>query len=66
MNHIAQQHDVDVGAAVAKMGVGAGGVVWYSLTLNEWVAVVTIAYFVIQIVILLPKLFATIKGWVKR
>ena len=40
---------------VAKMGVGAGGAVLYSYTLNEWVAIVTLLYLSLQIILLIPK-----------
>lgn len=35
-------------------GAGAGVTIW-SLTLNEWVAAITIFYLFIQIIILAPK-----------
>ena len=51
-----------VGHEVDKLGLGIGGVLAgiTAVTLNEWVAIVTIIYFVFQIVISLPKLFDTL------
>lgn len=50
---------------VARIGGAAVGVTMYGITLNEWVALVTLVYLAIQIVILAPKAFAIIRGWVK-
>lgn len=44
--------------AAAKMGVGAAGVAIFGFTLNEWVAICTIIYFILQIGLLLPKYWA--------
>lgn len=41
------------------MTAGAGLVTLTAITLNEWVAIVTIVYFVIQILISLPKLISS-------
>ncbi len=41
--------------AAAKMAIGAGGAAAYGLTLNEWVAIFTIMYLILQIGLLLPK-----------
>lgn len=38
-----------------RFGVAAAGVTLYGLTLNEWVAVVTLVYLAIQIFILTPR-----------
>lgn len=43
--------------AAAKMTGGAVLTSATALTLNEWVAIVTILYFVLQIGLLLPKYF---------
>jgi hypothetical protein len=55
--------------ATMKLMPGAAGGILYRLTLEQWVAVVTIIYFVIQIIILLPKLFITVRGffnWLRK
>lgn len=49
--------------AAVKVSVGAGGVAAYNLTLNEWVALVTIAYLVLQIGLLLPKYWQILKEY---
>ena len=48
-------HEVD------KLGLGVGGFLAgvTAVTLNQWVAIVTLIYFIAQIVISLPKLFDT-------
>lgn len=46
---------VQTGIAGVKMTPAIGGAVWYSFTLQEWVAIVTIIYVVLQIGLLLPK-----------
>lgn len=43
------------------MAVGGGLAGLTAITLNEWVAIVTIVYFIIQIIIALPKLFDSVK-----
>lgn len=48
-----------------RIGGAAVGVTLYGITLNEWVAMVTLIYLVIQIVILSPKAFAIVRGWFK-
>lgn len=40
---------------------GAVGVSVWGFTLNEWVAVATLLYFIIQIIILAPKLEKTVR-----
>ena len=47
-------HD-DAKTAAVKMSVGAGGALLSGLTLNEWVAVATLIYVVMQIGLLVPK-----------
>ena len=41
--------------AVAKVTPAVAGAAWYGLTLQEWVAVVTIAYVLLQAGLLVPK-----------
>lgn len=55
--------DDDIRIAAAKMGVGAGGAVLYSLTLNEWVAIITIFYLLLQIGLLVPKYYEAISKY---
>jgi len=44
--------------------VGAGvGLTLYGITLNEWVAIATLIYLAVQIVILTPKACKTVKTW---
>lgn len=45
----------EVTTETGKFAVGGAGVTLYALTLNEWVAIVTIAYFVTQWLYLLWK-----------
>lgn len=52
-------------AAMVKMGIGAGGAVFYGLTLNEWVAVATLLYLAMQIGLLVPKYWRLLLGWWK-
>lgn len=51
--------------ATARAAGGAAGLTLYGVTLNEWVAIFTIAYFAVQIIILTPALSKTLKGWHK-
>ena len=55
--------DEETRVAVAKMGVAAGGVLFYGLTLNEWMAVITIIYVLMQIGLLIPKYWGAIKRY---
>ena len=55
-------HD-DAKAAAVKMGVGAGGAVLTGLTLNEWVALATLVYVVLQIGLLVPKYCRMFGAW---
>jgi hypothetical protein len=50
---------------VAGMKMAIGGFLsgMTVVTLNEWVAIVTIAYFVLQIGLLVPKYIKMFKGW---
>ena len=53
-------------AAAIKMSIGTGGAVLYGLTLNEWVAVATLAYLALQIGLLIPKYWKLIASWFKE
>jgi len=48
-----------------RIGGAAIGVTIYGLTLNEWVAAVTLIYLFVQIIILSPKAFGIVRGWFK-
>lgn len=50
-------------AAMVKMGIGAGGAVFYGLTLNEWVALATLVYLAMQIGLLVPKYWRLVRDW---
>ncbi|WP_138476157.1 hypothetical protein [Dyadobacter bucti] len=52
--------------AIAKMGVGASGAVLYSYTLNEWVAIVTLLYLVLQIGLLMPKYYEALSAYLRN
>lgn len=52
--------------AAAKMSIGAGGAAASALTLNEWVAICTILYLVLQIGLLLPKYVQIARDWLKN
>lgn len=52
------QHQVETG----RMAIGAVLAGITAITLNEWVAIVTILYFVINIFIALPKAVAAFRS----
>lgn len=51
--------------AAAKMSIGAVGAAASALTLNEWVAIFTILYLVLQIGLLMPKYLQIARDWLK-
>ena len=53
----------EVKTAAVKMSVGAGGAVAAGLTLNEWVALATLVYVVMQIGLLVPKYWHLLATW---
>lgn len=53
------QHKVDA----LKMGIAGGGTAASFLTLNEWVALATLIYVLLQIGLLLPKYFKAYTDW---
>jgi hypothetical protein len=57
-------HDENV--ALGKMAIGAAGATVAGLTLNEWVAIVTIIYVVAQLLLLIPKYAAMFRAWRAR
>lgn len=57
-NHIQQEAKLEA----IKAAPAAGGFVVYSLTLQEWVAIATLLYILVQIFILLHKHYHWIKN----
>lgn len=53
----------DVEQAALKITPAIGGTLWAGFTLNEWVAIITIIYVLLQIGLLLPKYYKHIKNW---
>jgi len=58
--------DTDSKIEAARIGGAAVGLTAYGITLNEWVALATLVYLIIQIFILMPKATVIIKSWFKR
>ncbi len=56
---------VDGKVEALRIGVSASVVTIAGLTLNEWVAICTIVYFVIQILILSPKALKIVRDYVR-
>jgi hypothetical protein len=65
MVNIAQRVVKMIDSAGAKIGIAVGGTV-LGLTWSEWAAIVTIVYVAMQIVVLLPKFYETVKRWVLK
>lgn len=61
-------HETRIETAVAgiKVAPAVSGSLIYALTLQEWVAIVTIAYVVLQIGLLIPKYYNGIKKLLKK
>jgi len=61
-------HETKVETVVAGIKVvpAVSGSLIYALTLQEWVAIVTIAYVVLQIGLLIPKYYNGIKKLLKK
>ena len=49
--------------AIAKVVPAVVGATLYGLTLQEWVAVATLVYVVLQVGLLLPKYWRGLRGW---
>ena len=58
------KHDVAIGAAKTAPAVVGAGI--FNITLNEWVAVATLAYITIQALILLHKHYYFVKDKSKK
>lgn len=59
----------ETAAAGAKIATGGGLLTLYGFTLNEWVAVVSIVYFLAQIFLLMPKLYRAVtnfRSWLQQ
>jgi len=54
---------VDPTVAVAKTTAVGGGAVASYLTLNEWVAIATLAFIALQVGLLIPKYWQLYKCW---
>uniref|UniRef100_A0ABX1PQX1 Holin n=2 Tax=Aromatoleum anaerobium TaxID=182180 RepID=A0ABX1PQX1_9RHOO len=46
--------------------VGVAGMSWMGVPLADWVLIATLIYTGVQIVIVLPRAIAVVRGWVKR
>jgi len=55
--------DIDSKVETARLGGAAAMVTVYGITLNEWVAILTLLYLGAQIVILIPKAYGVVAGW---
>lgn len=53
----------DEAIAVVKAAPAVAGATLYSLTLQEWVAIVTIAYVLLQAGLLVPKYWRMVRDW---
>lgn len=56
------QH-IDDKVEVARISGAVAGVTIYGITLNEWVAIATLVYLILQMVILGMKIRERYKGW---
>jgi hypothetical protein len=57
---------VNENVVALKIGGGTALVGLYGMTLNEWVAVLTILYMVAQIGLLVPRYYALVSGAITR
>lgn len=68
MNHNSSSEvilHVDPYTAGGKMGIASVGAAASFLTLNEWVALATLCYVVLQIGLLIPKYIELYRAWRK-
>jgi hypothetical protein len=59
---------MEIDGKVESLRISGGAVlvtVW-GITLNEWVAIITIFYLALQIIILFPKMISTLKSLRKK
>jgi hypothetical protein len=66
MRKMIEHIDTDEKVALTKMGIGAAGAGATALTLNEWVAVITIGYLLLQIGLLIPKYIQMLRDCMKE
>lgn len=52
--------------AIAKTAPAIAGAMIYGLTLQDWVAIVTILYVILQVGLLLPKYWRLFRDWRNR
>jgi len=68
--HQAAQDVVVAGAklapAAAVVATDAAARQFLGVGLQDWVYILTLAYLLFQIVVILPRVKSTIKGWFKR
>lgn len=57
---------VDGKVESVRIGIAAAGVTIWGYTLNEWVAIITIIYLVLQCLILMPKIYCGIRAFFLR
>lgn len=55
--------NIDPAAASVKMGIAGTGAVASYMTLNEWVALFTLLYVILQIGLLIPKYRKLYQAW---
>lgn len=60
-----QQIPDDVRDAALRGSPAVGGALIYSLTLSQWVGILTLLYLVLQIGLLIPKYLAEYRKWRK-
>lgn len=46
--------------------VGVAGMTWMGVPLADWVLIATLVYTGVQIVIVLPKAIAVVRGWIAK
>lgn len=62
--HTAQSIARDLMPAAPPVGVA--GMTYMGIPLSEWVLILTLVYTGVQIVIVLPKAIAVVRGWLKK
>lgn len=58
--------DIDGKTEALRIGGGISLVTIWGVTLNEWVAILTIFYMGIQIILLSPKVYKMVAGGIKK
>lgn len=62
--HTAQSVARDLMPAAPPVAVG--GMTWMGVPLSDWVLLVTLVYTGVQIVIVLPRAIAVVRGWLGK